>query len=94
VPGKQTLEKIQKKRGALSDRQAIAVGLSEARRGGRKVPAPGKKDSSTSDTRAKSRKDHKAGQMGARKLSTKRPPAKTKALKKAARASATGTLLI
>jgi hypothetical protein len=94
VPAKQTLEKIQKKRGALSDRQAIAVGLSEARQGGKKLPAPGKKDSSTSDTRAKSRKDHKAGEMGARKLSTKRSPAKTRALKKAGRAAATGTILI
>jgi hypothetical protein len=59
MPAKQTIEKINKKRGALSDRQATAVGLSKARQGGRKVVAPGKKDSSTSDTRAKSRKTTK-----------------------------------
>jgi hypothetical protein len=94
MPEKQTLEKINKKRGALSDRQAIAVGLSKARQKGGKVPAPGKKDSATSDTRAKSRKDHKAGEMGARKLSTKRPPAKSKELKKLGRASAMRNILI
>jgi len=70
------------KHGARSTKQAIAIGLSEARRAGVKVPAP-KKGTASEATRHKAEADNKAGAKGAKKtVSRKRSQATTAALKK------------
>jgi hypothetical protein len=70
------------KHGARSAKQAIAIGLSEARRAGVKVPAP-KKGTAPEATRHKAQQDLKAGAKGAKKtVSRTRSKATTAALKK------------
>jgi hypothetical protein len=70
------------KHGARSTKQAIAIGLSEARRAGVKVPAP-KKGTASEATRHKAEADNKAGAKGAKKtVSPARSKATTAALKK------------
>jgi hypothetical protein len=60
------------KRGARSLKQAVAIGLSKARRGGVKLPpTPGKKRA-PARTRRKSQRDTAAGQSRGRKSSRKR----------------------
>ncbi len=72
----------QGKHGARSAKQAIAIGLSEARRAGVKVPAP-KKGTASEATRHKAQQDLKAGAKGAKKaVSRTRSEATTAALKK------------
>ncbi len=68
------------KHGARSTKQAIAIGLSEARRAGIKVkPSPG----ASASTRRKAEQDVKAGSKGrAKKTSTKRSKATRQALKR------------
>jgi hypothetical protein len=70
------------KHGARSTKQAIAIGLSEARRAGVKVPAP-KKGTASEATRHKAEQDLEAGVKGAKKtVSRTRSQATTAALKK------------
>jgi hypothetical protein len=68
------------KHGARSTKQAIAIGLSEARRAGVKVPAS---KQASKATRQKADADNKAGAKGAKKtVSRTRSKATTAALKK------------
>ena len=59
------------KHGARSTKQAIAIGLSKARRAGVKLPAP-KKGTVAKTTREKAEQDNAAGQQGKRKVSSTR----------------------
>jgi len=68
------------KHGARSARQAIAIGLSRARRAGVKLKAP-KKGRTSAATRHKAALDDKAGRHPKRKVSAKRSRATVKALK-------------
>jgi hypothetical protein len=81
------------KHGARSTKQAIAIGLSKARRSGVKLkpPAPGK---SSSRTRKQAKRDLRKGQSGARKkTSAKRSRATESALKREGRSAASPTAL-
>ncbi|MGH7445802.1 MAG: DUF6496 domain-containing protein [Longimicrobiales bacterium] len=70
------------KHGARSPEQAIAIGLSKARRSGVKVPPPEKGDAPES-TRKKVKRDVAKGRSAARKRpSAKRATARRKALKR------------
>lgn len=70
------------KHGARSAKQAIAIGLSKARRSGVKLPAP-KKGKASEETRQKAQDDLKAGAKGAKKkVSPTRSKATKAALKK------------
>jgi Family of unknown function (DUF6496) len=67
------------KHGARSTKQAIAIGLSKARRAGVKLPPP-KKGQASSETRENAKRDYRAGQSG-HKPSAKRSRAALRALK-------------
>lgn len=70
------------KHGARSTKQAIAIGLSKARRAGVKLPAP-KKGTASEATRRKAEQDSEAGAKGAKKnVSRTRSKATSAALKK------------
>jgi hypothetical protein len=70
------------KHGARSAKQAIAIGLSKARRAGVKLPPP-KKGRVSEETRASAERDSRKGQSAKRaKLSAKRSRATTAALKR------------
>jgi hypothetical protein len=70
------------KHGARSTKQAIAIGLSKARRAGVKLPPP-KKGSSTAKTHASAKRASAAGRKATRKRpSAKRSRATTKALRR------------
>jgi hypothetical protein len=69
------------KHGARSTKQAIAIGLSKARRAGVKASAP-KKGTASKSTRDKAKKDLKTGEKGEKKVSSTRSRATTSALKK------------
>lgn len=70
------------KHGARSTKQAIAIGLSKARRAGVKL-APPKKGTASAATRKKAEQDTKAGQSARKhKPSAKRSKATTQALKR------------
>src|ERR671926_355351 len=70
------------KHGARSTKQAIAIGLSKARRAGVKLPPP-KRGRATSATRKAAARDLRAGQRRSRKApSAKRSRATTRALKR------------
>jgi hypothetical protein len=76
------------KHGARSTKQAIAIGLSKARRAGVKLPPP-KKGKASEATRTKAEKDYKKGQSRTpHKTSAKRSRATTKALKREGRSAA------
>jgi hypothetical protein len=76
------------KHGARSTRQAIAIGLSKARRAGVKL-APPKPGRTSERTREQAERDLKKGQTGAKKkTSAKRSRAATKALKREGRSAA------
>src|SRR5262245_18113279 len=72
--------------GARSAKQAIAIGLSKARRAGVKLPPP--KGRSSSSTRRRAAKDLRAGQSRTRKTSTRRSRATSQALKREGRSAA------
>lgn len=74
------------KHGARSPEQAIAIGLSKARRAGVKLPAP-KKGQASAATREQAKKDLRKGSKKA-KPSAKRSRAASKALKREGRAAA------
>lgn len=75
------------KHGARSTKQAIAIGLSKARRAGVALPEP-KKGAASDATRATARRDIAAGKRGHSTVSTKRSRAASKALKQAPHAAA------
>jgi hypothetical protein len=69
------------KHGARSTKQAIAIGLSKARRAGVKLKPP-RKGRASASTRKQAAKDYRAGQAGhRRKPSRKRSRATLRALK-------------
>ena len=70
------------KHGARSTKQAIAIGLSKARRAGVKLKPP-KKGKAKASTRKQAERDYKKGQSGSRrKVSVKRSRATRATLKK------------
>jgi hypothetical protein len=76
------------KHGARSAKQAIAIGLSKARRAGVKLPPP-KPGRASEATRRKAEQDSDRGATGkSTKPSAKRSAATTKALKREPRAAA------
>jgi len=75
------------KHGARSTKQAIAIGLSKARRAGVKL-APPKPGKASSRTRKQAERDMKKAQSGRRKASAKRSRATSGALKREGRSAA------
>jgi Family of unknown function (DUF6496) len=76
------------KHGARSTKQAIAIGLSKARRAGVELPAP-REGQASEATRQKARLDLRSAKAGGRrKTSAKRSRATTRALKKEPRRAA------
>jgi hypothetical protein len=89
---KETMDHIREgKHGARSTKQAIAIGLSKARRAGVKLKPPAKGTSSAA-TRKKAEQDLKAGKAH-KPVSTKRSRATTKALKREGRSAASKSAL-
>jgi len=81
------------KHGARSTKQAIAIGLSKARRAGVKL-APPKKGTASAETREQAERDVRKGQSAStRKPSATRSRATRKALKKEGHSAATKTAL-
>jgi hypothetical protein len=76
------------KHGARSAKQAIAIGLSKARRAGVKLPLP-KRGRTSASTRRRARRDYQQGQHGGtRSVSRRRSQATRRALKREGRAAA------
>jgi hypothetical protein len=69
------------KHGARSPQQAIAIGLSEARRAGIPLPPP-RRGRTSEKTRKSAERSYKKGQSGAKKPSRKRSQARERALKR------------
>jgi hypothetical protein len=81
------------KHGARSTKQAIAIGLSKARRAGVKLPPP-KKGTVSRRTRKSAERAYRAGQSGRRrKPSARRSRATTRALKREPRRAVSKTAL-
>src|SRR2546425_8550598 len=81
------------KHGARSTKQAIAIGLSKARRSGVRLKPPGKGRASAS-TRKKASRDYARGQRGsARRPSTRRARGVVRALRGEGRRAASRTAL-
>ena len=75
------------KHGARNTKQAIAIGLSKARRAGIKLPAPGR--GASRRTRRKAAQDVRAAKRGTnRRASTRRSRATLKALRREGRGAA------
>jgi Family of unknown function (DUF6496) len=76
------------KHGAASSKQAIAIGLSKARRAGVDLPPP-KEGSVSAETRKSAERDYSRGRRGkAKKVSTSRSRSRRTALKKEPRSAA------
>jgi len=86
---KEEMEHIREgKHGARSTKQAIAIGLSKARRAGVKLPPP-KKGKTSVATRSKAERDAEAGQSRrGRRTSSARSRATRSALKREGRSAA------
>jgi len=81
------------KHGARSAKQAVAIGLSKARRAGIKLRAPGK-GAASAETREKANRDYQKGQKsGSRKPSAKRSRATSAALKREGHSAASSAAL-
>ena len=81
------------KHGARSTKQAIAIGLSKARRSGVKLPPP-KEGTTSESTRKKAERDVEKGRSAAKhKPSTKRSQATKRALKREGRSAASRSAL-
>lgn len=80
------------KHGAKSTKQAIAIGLSKARRAGVKLPPP-EKDQAPEETRRKAKRDLDAGKHKDDGPSPTRAKATKKALKKAGHSAASKSAL-
>jgi hypothetical protein len=78
------------KHGARSTKQAIAIGLSKARRAGVKLPAP---KNASAATRHKAELDSVAGKSGKKSVSRTRSRATSKALKQEGHSAASPTAL-
>ena len=79
------------KHGARSTKQAIAIGLSKARRAGVPLPPP---EGGKSSTRRKAAQDYRRGRTGAsRRPSAKRAKATLRALKREGRGAASPAAL-
>jgi hypothetical protein len=91
---RESIEHIrQGKHGARSAKQAIAIGLSEARRAGVKLPPP-KKGATSAKTRRSAQRDYRTGQSApARKVDPRRSRATISALKREGRRAATHAAL-
>ena len=90
---REEIESIRKgEHGARSTKQAIAIGLSKARRAGVKLPVP-EKGSVPEETRKKAKQDLKKAEKGA-KPSRKRSQATLKALKRESGAAASREALL
>src|ERR1700752_443483 len=80
--GAEEIEEIREgKHGARSAKQAIAIGLSKARRAGVKLPPPPKGRTSQA-TRTKAKRDLEKAKSGSTKVSPKRSKATVRALKR------------
>jgi hypothetical protein len=75
------------KHGARSAGQAIAIGLSKARRAGVNLPPP-KKGRGSEKTRSSAKHAYEAGRKGAKKTSAKRSRALSSALRREGRSAA------
>jgi hypothetical protein len=83
----------QGKHGARSPEQAIAIGLSKARRAGVDLPPP-KKGTTSEKTRKSAERDYEKGQSGKRTRTTaKRSRAGVKALKRESKSAASHAAL-
>lgn len=81
------------KHGAASTKQAVAIGLSKARRAGVKLPFP-KRGSTSEETRQKAMRDSAKSENGsARKVSAERSRATSEALKKKGHSAASKSAL-
>jgi hypothetical protein len=80
------------KHGAASTKQAIAIGLSKARRAGVKLPAP-KAGKTSAATRKQAARDTKRGKSPAKKVSAKRSRAVSAALKREGHSAASPSAL-
>jgi hypothetical protein len=80
------------KHGARSAKQAIAIGLSKARRAGVDLPPP-KKGTTSERTRRSAAKAQAAGKRGAKKVSATRSRATSDALKREGHSAASKTAL-
>lgn len=81
------------KHGARSAKQAIAIGLSKARRAGVKLPVP-KKGTASKRTRKQAARDLKKGKTGSKaSKSAKRSRATSRALKREGHSAASTTAL-
>ncbi len=81
------------KHGARSTKQAIAIGLSKARRAGIPLKPP-KKGQAKSRTRKQAQRDYSKGQSGSgRKTSARRSRATSKALKREGRSAGSRSAL-
>lgn len=91
---KEEIEHIREgKHGARSAKQAIAIGLSKARRAGVKLPPP-EKGKASRKTRKQAARDLRKGQSSSKsKTSAKRSRASSKALKREGRKAASKTAL-
>src|SRR6185312_13734192 len=78
------------KHGARNTKQAIAIGLSKARRAGVKLAPP---KSGSEETKAQARRDTKKGEAGSRKTATIRSRATSQALKREGHESASRSAL-
>jgi hypothetical protein len=76
----------QGKHGARSPMQAIAIGLSKARRAGIDLPPP-KKSRSSQKVRRQAERDLRKGHSGRRKTSARRSRASSSALRRESRSS-------
>ena len=81
------------KHGARSTKQAIAIGLSKARRAGVKLPAPRKGRTSESTRRQAARDRRKGARGGTRRASPNRSRGVRRALKREGRSAASPTAL-
>ena len=80
------------KHGARSTKQAIAIGLSKARRAGVKLPPP-KKGQASERTRESARRAEQKGEQGDRTVSRKRSRATSEALKREGHGAASKSAL-
>ena len=80
------------KHGARSAKQAIAIGLSKARRAGVDLPPP-KEGTTSKETRESAERAYEAGQQGEHKVSPKRSRATKRALKREGSSAASSKAL-
>ena len=88
---REEIERVREgKHGARSTKQAIAIGLSKARRAGVDLPAT---EGASKATRKQAARDIRKGKSGSKKKSAKRARATSKALKREGHSAASKTAL-